>query len=77
MNPYKADFNNFILLSKLAVEAGIDFYIAYNYRQELPFLDDISYIKLFEFDYRIKEYYKFIRYLPIEEFVSDFDPSLN
>lgn len=76
-NPYKADFNNFTLLSKLAVEAGIDFYIAYNYRQELPFLDDISYIKLFEFDYRIKEYYKFIRYLPIEEFVSDFDPSLN
>ncbi len=76
-NPYKADFNNFILLSKLAVEAGIGFYIAYNYRQERPFLDDISYIKLFEFDYRMKEYYKFIRYLSIEEFVSDFNPSLN
>lgn len=66
--PYKKDYNNFLLLSKLAVRANIDFYILYNYRRKEPFLDDISKLKMFGFDYRMKTYCRFLGYGKIEDF---------
>lgn len=69
--PYEVDFNNFILLSKLAIKAGIQFHIAYNYRSKNPIYDDISNIKLFRFDYRMEEYYKILGYETIEQFASE------
>lgn len=66
--PYQDDYNNFILLSKLAVKANIDFYILYNYRRKKPFLDDISKLKMFEFDHRMEAYCRFLGYGKIEDF---------
>lgn len=66
--PYEDDYNNYILLSKLAVKANIAFYILYNYRQKRPFYDDISRLKMFEFDYRIEAYYRLLGYGRIEDF---------
>lgn len=66
--PYKNDYNNFILLSRLAKKANIDFYIVYNYRRKNPFYDDISKLKLFEFDHRLKTYCRFMGYGKIEDF---------
>lgn len=69
--PYEADFNNFILLSKLAEKVGIHFHIVYNYYTAIPFVDNISRIKVFKFDYRIEKYCKEMGYETIEQFVSE------
>ena len=50
--PYEKDYNNFRLLSALAQKRGLGFYIVYNYRKKTPFFDDVSYLKIFQFDHR-------------------------
>lgn len=49
--PFRDDYQNFRLLSKLANMAGIDFKIAYNNRYKKPFKDDVSKIKVFKVDF--------------------------
>lgn len=66
--PYKEDYHNFVLLSKLAAKADIDFYILYNYRRKRPFLDDISKLKMFEFDHRKENCCRLLGYGKIEDF---------
>lgn len=66
--PYEDDYNNYILISKLAVKANIDFYILYNYRRKNPFLDDISRLKLFKCDHRKDPYYRLLGYGEIKGF---------
>jgi len=49
--PYKADYPNFRLISNLCDRGGFKFFIAYNVRHTRPlFFDDVSFIKLFDFD---------------------------
>lgn len=66
--PYPADFHNFILLSKLFNLCGIKFYIVYNHRQEKPFFDDISKIKVYKIDAREKYFYSLEGIFSTEEF---------
>lgn len=66
--PYTDDYSNFIMTSKLAAKANVDFYIMYNYRRERPFLDDISRLKLFKFDHRKETPCEFLGYGQIEDF---------
>ena len=49
--PYRDDYRNFQLISKLAQMANIEFDIAYNVRHKNPFRDDISTIKVFSVDF--------------------------
>ena len=49
--PFRDDYRNFRLLSKLANLAGVDFKIAYNIRYKRPFKDDISKIKVFKVNF--------------------------
>lgn len=49
--PYRDDYPNFILLSRLASRAGLRFRIAYNVRTKNPWNDDISRIKVFGFNH--------------------------
>ena len=49
--PYSADFNNFILLSKLFTRCGVSFYIMFNQYQKSPFKDDIEKVKLYKVIY--------------------------
>ena len=66
--PYPADFHNFILLSKLFLKCNIDFYIVYNHRQEKPFFDDISKLKVYRIDARNRNFYELLGIYPIEDF---------
>jgi len=66
--PYPADFHNFILLSKLFNLCGIKFYIVYNHRQEKPFFDDISKIKVYKIDAREKNFYSLLGIYSTDEF---------
>ena len=47
--PYRDDYPNFVLLSKIATKVGLSFRIAYNVRTKDPWNDDISRIKVFGF----------------------------
>lgn len=71
--PYREDYDNFIMLLKLAIKAGIGFYILYNYRCKNPFLDDISRLKLFRFQYKEnvewKTYSELVGYGNMEAFM--------
>lgn len=66
--PYKQDYKNFILLSKLAERRQLDFFIVYNHRTKTPFYDDISQLKIFEFDHRMQPYCRFLGYESIHQF---------
>lgn len=66
--PYKQDYKNFILLSKLAERRQLDFFIVYNHRTKTPFYDDISRLKIFEFDHRMQPYCRFLGYESIHQF---------
>lgn len=66
--PYKADYNNFSLLSALAKERSLGFYIVYNYRKKTPLFDDISRLKIFEFDHTREPECRLLGYRKIEEF---------
>ena len=71
--PYPADFHNFILLSKLFNKCGIAFYIVYNHRQEKPFFDDISKLKVYKIDAREKNFYSLLGiYSTADFFKKDF-----
>lgn len=50
--PYPADYNNFILLSKLFIPCDINFYIMFNQYYKDPYKDDIRLVKLFKVEYR-------------------------
>ena len=67
--PYRQDYKNFILLSKLAGRCGLRFYIVYNRRTKTPFYDDISRLKIFRFDHRCDPCCQFLGYCLIGEFV--------
>lgn len=66
--PYQEDYKNFILLSKLAHAGGLKFFIAYNKRTRKPFFDDVSRLKIFEFDDRRQPYCRQAGYRTIEQF---------
>lgn len=66
--PFRQDYNNFILLSKLARRRDIDFYIIYNRRNKNPFIDDVSRVKIFEFDHRMRTFYRLIGMKTIQQF---------
>lgn len=67
--PFRKDYKNFILISKLARKRGIEFYIVYNKRIKTPFYDDVSRLKIFEFDHRMQSYCKLLKYASIKQFV--------
>lgn len=66
--PYRQDYKNFFLLSKLARKRDLDFYIVYNHRTKNPFYDDISRLKVFEFDHRTATYCRLLGYRTIQQF---------
>ena len=66
--PYKRDYKNFILLSKLARKRKLDFFIVYNHRTKVPFYDDVSKLKIFEFDHRMQTYCRLLGYKSIRQF---------
>nr|WP_321222221.1 hypothetical protein [uncultured Psychroserpens sp.] len=49
--PFRDDYNNFRLLSKLCNSAGTTFKILYNVRHKSPFFDDASKLKLFSVNF--------------------------
>lgn len=69
--PYQQDYKNFILISKLAKKRHIDFYIVYNRRIKKPFFDDVSRLKIFEFDHRMQPYCRLSGYKSIEQFAKN------
>lgn len=69
--PYRQDYKNFILLSKLAVMSGLAFYIVYNRRIKVPFYDDIARLKLFAFDHRARPACRFLGYWTMEQFAEN------
>jgi len=69
--PYQKDYKNFILLSKLAGKKNVGFYIVYNKRTKEPFFDDVSKLKIFEFDHRMPEYWRLLGYRTIEQFAKN------
>lgn len=68
--PYEDDYKNFILLSKLARKSNLDFYIVYNRRTKQPFVDDVSVLKIFEFDHRTQPYCRYLACQTMQQFVS-------
>lgn len=66
--PYQQDYRNFILLSKLARKRNVNFYIIYNKRTKQPFFDDVSRLKIFEFDHRMQTCCHLSGYKTIEQF---------
>lgn len=69
--PYRKDYSNFVLISKLAEQLSLDFYIVYNRRTKTPFFDDVSRLKVFEFDHRMKEYCRLMGYKTINQFANE------
>lgn len=67
--PYYRDYNNFILISRLAQKRHLDFYIVYNHRAKTPFYDDVSRLKIFKFDHRKRRNCECLGYQTIQEFV--------
>lgn len=70
--PYSADYHNFQLLSNVFAKASIDFYIVYNHRQEFPFVDDISKLKVFKVNNTIKDFIEFDGYYSLDSFLEKF-----
>lgn len=68
--PYKQDYKNFLLISKLARKRNLGFYIIYNHRTKDPFFDDISRLKVFEFDHRMQTYCRLMGYRTIQQFAN-------
>ena len=68
--PYEDDYNNFILLSRLARKTNLDFYIVYNHRTKKPFMDDVSIVKLFEFDHRTQPYCRYLTSMTMQQFAA-------
>ncbi len=66
--PYRQDYKNFILLSKLSHARGLQFYIVYNKRVKTPFFDDVSRLKIFEFDDRLQQPCRMAGYRTIGQF---------
>lgn len=66
--PYQQDYKNFILLSKLSHARDLKFFIVYNKRVKTPFFDDVSRLKIFEFDDRRQPCCRAAGYRTIEEF---------
>ena len=69
--PFTDDYHNFELLSKLSHKAKLQLLIAYNKRTKNPWKDDISKIKLFEFNHvnsnpvTLKGYYTLKEFLDL------------
>lgn len=68
--PYQDDYPNFILISKLARKKELGFYIVYNHRTKMPFYDDVSKLKIFEFDHGVPEQCKLLGYKTIQQFAA-------
>lgn len=69
--PYQRDYKNFILLSKLARKRNLKFYIVYNRRIKEPFFDDVSTLKIFEFDSGVQPNCQFKGLKTIEQFAEN------
>lgn len=70
--PYPADYHNFQILSNVFSKANIDFYIVYNHRQEYPFYDDISKLKVFKVNNSKSNFIEFEGYYTLESFLEKF-----
>lgn len=68
--PWRADYENFYLLSALAQRCGMRFCIVYNRRTKEPYRDDVSRLKLFSFDHTRETPCSFLGYETIEEFTA-------
>ena len=53
-SPFKQDYNNFRLLSNLALLTNLKFKIIYYVRQKNPWVEDISKIKVFNVNFNRK-----------------------
>lgn len=69
--PYQDDYKNFIVMSKLARKRNVSFYIVYNKRTKQPFYDDVSKLKIFEFDHRMQPCCRLSGYKTIEQFAKN------
>lgn len=69
--PYTNDYKNFILISNLAKKRNLKFYIVYNRRTKNPFFDDVSKLKIFEFDHTMQGCCRFLGYKTIQEFAEN------
>lgn len=67
--PFTDDYANFSLVSKFAKRAGMRFQIVYNVRTKKPFFDDVSRLKLFDFDHQKKDEVRDLGIVRIEDFV--------
>lgn len=68
--PYPADYNNFKLISNVFAKSNTNFYIVYNYRQEYPFKDDISKLKIFKVNNDANNFIEFDGYYTLESFLN-------
>ena len=50
--PFKADYNNFRLVSNFCNMVGLEFQVVYNVRHKNPFFDDPSKLKLFKVNFK-------------------------
>ncbi len=69
--PYERDYHNFFLLSNLANMTGCKMYIVYNKKNSNVEYEDISKLKIFNFDIRDRMYgyWKLLGYKDIGEFI--------
>lgn len=70
--PFPADFNNFILLSKLFNKSNINFYIMFNQYHKLPYVDDIKVVKLYKVKFEDKLVIESLGKLDISDFLLSF-----
>jgi len=66
--PYEDDYANFVLVSKFAQMAKMDFQIVYNVRVKKPYYDDVSQLKIFDFDHEREPKVKEIGVVNINDF---------
>ena len=66
--PYPADYHNFELISNVFANTDAKFYIVYNHRQEFPFVDDISKLKIFKVNQKPAPLIEFDQFCTLEDF---------
>jgi hypothetical protein len=66
--PYPADYGNFILLSKLFKSCAIEFLILFNQYHKVPFLDDITKVKIYNVKYEKKLSLDYLGLMNISDF---------
>ena len=70
--PYREDYNNFILLRKLLSSCNINFYIIFNQYHKNPYVEDIHKVKLYKVEYTDKLNIKNLGVSDISDFLLEF-----